>query len=46
MEKILKEHEIDVVISLVGGAKILDQLTLIEAMKTSGTIKVKTAVYI
>ncbi|KAG2665323.1 hypothetical protein I3760_15G003200 [Carya illinoinensis] len=39
MEKILKEHEIDVVISAVGGAKILDQLTLIEAMKTSGTIK-------
>ncbi|XP_059454362.1 leucoanthocyanidin reductase-like [Corylus avellana] len=39
MEKILKEHEIDIVISAVGGANILDQLTLIEAIKTVGTIK-------
>lgn len=41
MEKILKENEIDVVISAVGGANILDQLTLVRAMKTVGTIKVK-----
>ncbi|KAE8100771.1 hypothetical protein FH972_018631 [Carpinus fangiana] len=39
MEKILKEHEIDIVISAVGGGNILDQLTLIEAIKTVGTIK-------
>lgn len=39
MEKILKENEIDVVISAVGGANILDQLTLVRAMKTVGTIK-------
>ena len=41
MEKILREHEIDIVISAVGGENILDQLTLIEAIKTIGTIKVK-----
>ena len=40
MEKILKEHEIDVVISAVGGANILDQLILLEAMKNVGTVKV------
>jgi hypothetical protein len=40
MEKILKEHEIDIVISAVGGGNILDQLTLIEAIKSVGTIKV------
>lgn len=39
MEKILREHEIDIVISAVGGENILDQLTLIEAIKTIGTIK-------
>ncbi|KAK3010979.1 hypothetical protein RJ639_011169 [Escallonia herrerae] len=39
MEKILKEHEIDIVISAVGGATILDQLTLVHAMKAVGTIK-------
>lgn len=39
MEKILKDNEIDVVISAVGGANILDQLTLVRAMKTVGTIK-------
>lgn len=41
MEKILREHEIDIVISAVGGENILDQLSLIEAIKTIGTIKVK-----
>ena len=40
MEKILKEHEIDIVISAVGGANILDQLILLEAMKNVGTVKV------
>ncbi|KAK3041286.1 hypothetical protein RJ639_001388 [Escallonia herrerae] len=39
MEKILKEHEIDIVISAVGGATILDQQTLVHAMKAVGTIK-------
>ncbi|XAR55848.1 Leucoanthocyanidin reductase [Bertholletia excelsa] len=39
MEKLLKEREIDVVISVVGGANILDQLTLIRAIKAVGTIK-------
>nr|Q84V83.1 RecName: Full=Leucoanthocyanidin reductase; Short=Leucocyanidin reductase [Desmodium uncinatum]CAD79341.1 leucoanthocyanidin reductase [Desmodium uncinatum] len=39
MEKILKEYEIDVVISLVGGARLLDQLTLLEAIKSVKTIK-------
>ncbi|PON87043.1 Hopanoid-associated sugar epimerase [Trema orientale] len=39
MEKILKEHEIDIVISAVGGANILDQLILLEAIKKVGTVK-------
>ncbi|KAJ4710579.1 leucoanthocyanidin reductase-like [Melia azedarach] len=39
MEKILKEHEIDIVISAVGGEKVLDQLTLVEAIKAVGTVK-------
>lgn len=41
MEKILKEYEIDIVVSLVGGENLLDQLTLVEAMKAVKTIKVK-----
>ena len=40
MEKILKENEIETVISTVGGANILDQITLVKAMKAVGTIKV------
>lgn len=40
MEKILKEQEIDIVISVVGGEKILDQLPLVEAIKAVGTVKV------
>ncbi|KAL6001654.1 leucoanthocyanidin [Asimina triloba] len=39
MEKTLKELEIDVVISAVGGASILEQLTLVEAIKAVGTVK-------
>lgn len=40
MEKILKEHEIDIVVSTVGGESILDQIALVKAMKAVGTIKV------
>lgn len=36
----LRKHEIDIVISVVGGESILDQLVLVEAMKVVGTIKV------
>ncbi|XP_057465827.1 leucoanthocyanidin reductase-like [Actinidia eriantha] len=39
MEKVLKEHEIEVVISAVGGESILDQLALIHAIKAVGTVK-------
>lgn len=40
MEKLLREHEIDIVISAVGGATILDQITLVDAITAVGTIKV------
>lgn len=40
MEKLLKEQQIEIVISAVGGEKILDQLNLIEAIKAAGTVKV------
>ncbi|CAL8994883.1 unnamed protein product [Prunus brigantina] len=39
MEKLLREHEIEVVISAVGGTTILDQITLVEAIQAVGTIK-------
>lgn len=39
MEKVLKEHEIEVVISAVGGVSVLDQLILVDAIKCAGTIK-------
>ncbi|GMY15375.1 leucoanthocyanidin reductase-like [Fagus crenata] len=39
MEKVLKEHKIEVVISVVGGAHISAQLSLIEAIKAVGTVK-------
>ncbi|XP_021810770.1 leucoanthocyanidin reductase-like isoform X2 [Prunus avium] len=39
LEKVLKEHKIEVVISVVGGARILDQLILLEAIKSAGTVK-------
>lgn len=42
MEEILKEHEIEVVISAVGGPGILDQFPLVEAIKAVGTVKVCT----
>ncbi|XP_058078610.1 leucoanthocyanidin reductase-like [Magnolia sinica] len=39
MEKTLKDLKIDVVISAVGEASILDQLTLVDAIQTLGTVK-------
>ncbi|KAL7192358.1 hypothetical protein ACSBR2_024234 [Camellia fascicularis] len=39
MEKVLREHKIEVVISAVGGESILDQLVLIHAIKSVGTVK-------
>ncbi|KAF5207734.1 Leucoanthocyanidin reductase [Thalictrum thalictroides] len=39
MEKALNDHKIEVVISVVGGASILDQLNLIHAIKAVGNIK-------
>lgn len=41
IEELLKEHEIDIVISTVGGAYILNQLPLVEAIKAAGTVKVR-----
>ncbi|CAL0315303.1 unnamed protein product [Lupinus luteus] len=39
MEKIMKEYNIDIVVSLVGGGNLLDQLALVEAIKSVKTIK-------
>ncbi|KAL2347404.1 hypothetical protein Fmac_001404 [Flemingia macrophylla] len=39
MEKILKEYEIEVVISLVGGEAVLDQISLVEVIKSVNTVK-------
>ncbi|QCE07878.1 leucoanthocyanidin reductase-like [Vigna unguiculata] len=39
VEKILKEYEIDIVISAIGAKSLLDQLILVEAMKSVKTIK-------
>lgn len=39
MEKVLKDHKIEVVISAVGGESILDQLVLVDAIKAVGTVK-------
>ncbi|GMP83164.1 hypothetical protein CsSME_00037188 [Camellia sinensis var. sinensis] len=39
VEGILKDHKIDIVISAVGGANILNQLTIVKAIKAVGTIK-------
>lgn len=41
IEELLKEHEIDIVISTVGGEYILNQLPLVEAIKAAGTVKVR-----
>lgn len=40
MEKVLREHKIEVVISTVGGGSILDQFNLIDAIKKVDTVKV------
>lgn len=42
MIEILKRYEIEVVISAVGGATILEQLILAEAIKAVGSVKVRT----
>lgn len=39
LEMILKKYEIDIVISAIGAESLLDQLTLVEAMKSIKTIK-------
>ncbi|CAN1296222.1 Leucoanthocyanidin reductase [Linum perenne] len=39
IESILKDNEIEVVISIVGGGNLLDQLTLVQAIKSVGTVK-------
>ncbi|XP_057447911.1 leucoanthocyanidin reductase-like [Lotus japonicus] len=39
MVKILKDYEIDVVISLVGGGNLMDQRTLVDAIKSVKTVK-------
>lgn len=40
MEKTLRDYEIDIVISAVGARNLMDQLVLVEAMKSAKTIKV------
>ncbi|KAE8657466.1 Leucoanthocyanidin reductase [Hibiscus syriacus] len=39
MVKLLKEHHIEIVISTVGGERVLDQLCLVEAISSAGTVK-------
>ncbi|KAI4373303.1 hypothetical protein MLD38_011439 [Melastoma candidum] len=39
MEKLLRDYEIEIVISAVGGENVLDQMNLVEAIKAVGTIK-------
>ena len=46
MEKVLKEHKIEVVISAVGGAHISTQLSLVDAIKAVGTVKVMAYFYL
>jgi leucoanthocyanidin reductase len=40
VETVLRAHGIEVVISVMGGANILDQLGLIKAIQAAGTVKV------
>jgi hypothetical protein len=40
VETALRAHDVEVVISVMGGANILDQLRLIDAIRTAGTVKV------
>jgi hypothetical protein len=37
---VLRAHGVEVVISVMGGANILDQLGLIKAIQAAGTVKV------
>lgn len=46
MERILREVQVDVVISAVGGSSILDQLALVDAIKAVGTVKVIKSVVV
>nr|UNN46817.1 LAR3 [Populus ussuriensis] len=39
MEKVIREHKIEIVISAVGGASIADQVKLVNAIKAAGTVK-------
>jgi hypothetical protein len=39
---VLRAHGVQVVISVMGGANILDQLGLIKAIQAAGTVKVLT----
>ncbi|WOL12649.1 leucoanthocyanidin reductase-like isoform X2 [Canna indica] len=39
VEKTLRENGIDVVVSAVGGGSILDQLSLLDAVRAAGTVK-------
>ncbi|TVU47661.1 hypothetical protein EJB05_07267, partial [Eragrostis curvula] len=39
VEAALRAHDVEVVISVMGGANILDQLLLIDAIRTAGTVK-------
>lgn len=43
MERILKEHKIEIVISAVGGERVSDQHVLVEAIKAVGTVKVRVS---
>lgn len=46
MENVLKEHKIEVVISVVGGAHISTQFSLVDAIKAVGTVKVMAYFYL
>ncbi|CAK7349770.1 unnamed protein product [Dovyalis caffra] len=39
MEKVIREHKIEFVISAVGGESIADQVKLVSAIKAAGTVK-------
>ncbi|KAJ6847136.1 putative leucoanthocyanidin reductase [Iris pallida] len=39
IEKKLREHKIEVVISVTGGDNVLDQLCLVKAIRSAGTVK-------
>lgn len=45
MVKVLREYGIEVVISAVGGESTNDQLTLVEAIRAAGTVKVTPCLF-